>query len=450
MNIHFVGVGGISMSALAKILLSRGNVVSGSDLTENVQTKELRDLGCRIFIGHHADNISGADYVVINGAVGAGNAELAAARANNIPVIMRDKLLADISKEYREVIAVAGCHGKSTTTAMIGGIWTESGLDPTIHNGAIMNKESNLRLGGGEYFITEACEFKRSFLALAPTIAVVTNVDADHLDCYTDINDIKSAFAEFCGKSGIVIKNADDPNSYELTGRQKTVSFGIDSGDVHCKNLRLGIDGKYSFDIVLNEKIFGKLPQNFTVKLGVPGRHNVYNALCSVSAALCRGIDLRFIISAITNYRGISRRFEYLKTINNTPIILDYAHHPNEIKTTIDTANLLYTNYLLVFQPHTFTRTLALFDDFVSVLSRVKNLALYKTYAAREKPIKGGRANDLVSVLRKSNKKIKYFANTVPLQKYIENITNQYDAIILCGAGDVVSGEFLDAVEPPK
>ncbi|MDR1917629.1 MAG: UDP-N-acetylmuramate--L-alanine ligase [Christensenellaceae bacterium] len=485
---HFIGIGGISMSALAKILLSKGYKVSGSDLTQNAQTKELHAMGCPICIGHNAENVLGADFVIINGAIGAENKELAAARANNIPIIMRDKLLAEISNDYDKIIAVAGCHGKSTTTAMIGAIMTAGGFNPTIHNGALMRShevasvgdsqmrsneiasgipygavpfatltngvtewsqmrsheiESNLRLGGSTFFITEACEFKRSFLSLSPTLAVITNIDADHLDCYTDINDIKNAFAEFCDKTDIVVKNAEDANSNDIKGRKKTITFGINMGDVHTKNLRMGFDNKYSFEVILDEKKFGKLYNNFVIKLGVHGLHNVYNALGAIAAGLSFGADVRAITNAIQNYSGVARRFEHIVNIGNTPVILDYAHHPNEIKTTIKTADTLYQKYLLVFQPHTFTRTLAFFADFVSVLSKIKNLAIYKTYSAREKPIAGGRANDLYKVIKSSNPTAKYFANTTPLKKYIELTANKYDAIILCGAGDVVSGEFL-------
>ena len=434
------------MSALAKILLSQGICVSGSDMTENAQTKELQALGCKIFIGHAAENVSGADMVVINGAIGAENPELYFARANNIPIITRDKLLAEISKNYRNVIAVAGCHGKSTTTAMIGAIFTGGGYDPTVHNGAVMQTDkgrNNLRLGGTDYFITEACEFKRSFLSLKPTVAVVTNIDADHLDCYTDINDIKTAFAEFCRDTDVVIKNAEDPNSADIAGRKKTVTVGINFGDIHTKNLHVGLNGKYVFELIMNEKIFGKLPVTYTVKLGIVGRHNVYNALCAAAAALSCGITLSVTVDALQKYAGISRRFETIKTIGNAAIICDYGHHPNEIRTTRETANGLYSKYLFIFQPHTFTRTLALFDDFVTVLSGIEELIIYKTYSARERPIAGGKGGDLFRAIRRKNRRVKYFANTEPLKKYIETNAGRYDAVILCGAGDVVSGEFL-------
>lgn len=436
MRYFFVGIGGVSMSALAKLLKKQGKQVAGSDAVASSNIQELVSLGIPVYIGHAAANLQHepVQYLVINGAIADDNPELLAAKQNGIKIIYREILLAQIAKKYRQVIAIAGCHGKSSTTAMIGEIFKQAGLQPTVHNGV----QNNLHIGGKQWFITEACEFRKSFLKLKPYIAVVTNVDADHLDCYHDLAEIKTCFAQFATQSDILIKNANDLNSLHLYGKKCTVTFGINSGDVHTKNLRLLANGGHSFEIVINAKIFGTIFQLPRFMIHVPGLHNVANALAAITCALVTHIDMKSISTSIAQYHGIARRFEHFGKIGKTPIILDYAHHPREILATIQTAQNLYGKFLLVFQPHTYTRTISLWDDFVNVLSRVPNLVLYKTFAARGKTIVGGRALDLSRHL-----KVKYIANPEKLSQYLHEQAPHYDAIILCGAGDVVSGEFL-------
>lgn len=436
MRYFFVGIGGVSMSALAKLLWQQGKQVAGSDVVESANTKTLSAMGITVYIGHSAKNLEKeqVDCLVINGAIVDDNPEVLYALKNNLKIIYREVLLAQIARRYQHLIAVAGCHGKSSTTAMIGDIFIHGGFFPTIHNGV----QDNLHIGTKEWFITEACEFRKSFLKLKPYIAVVTNVDADHLDCYRDLDEIKSCFAQYAAQSEILIKNAADPNSAHLQGKLKTITFGLNTGDVHAKNLRHLNDGGYSFELVINPKVFGTLFQTPCFKIKVPGLHNVLNALAAITCALVCKINLRQIWRALHEYEGIARRFQHFAKIGNTPIILDYAHHPRELLTTIQTAKNLYTKYLLVFQPHTYTRTISLWTDFIKVLSDVPNLVLFKTYAARGKSIIGGRALDLSRAL-----KSKYIANPEKLAEYLHSQATNYDAIILCGAGDVVSGEFL-------
>lgn len=436
MRYFFVGIGGVSMSALAKLLKVQGKQVAGSDAVASTNTKELSAMGIPVYIGHAAVNLlhEPIDYLVINGAITDDNPELLYARQNGIKIIYRENLLAQIARHYEHIIAIAGCHGKSSTTAMIGSIFQNGKRQPTVHNGA----QDNLHIGNRKWFITEACEFRKSFLKLKPTIAVITNVDADHLDCYRDLEEIKQCFAQFAAQSEIVIKNATDPNSVSLHGKKRTITFGVDCGDVHTKNLQSLPSGGHIFEIVINPKVFGTiyhLPR-FTVK--IPGLHNVANALAAITCALVCQIGCEPTYQAIANYRGIARRFQHFAKIRNTPVILDYAHHPREIATTIQTANSLFRRYLLVFQPHTYTRTLSLWNDFVQVLAQVPHLIIYKTFAARGKIIIGGRGLDLSRHL-----KVKYLATTEKLSAYLKEHATEYDAIILCGAGDVVSGEFL-------
>ena len=436
MRYFFVGIGGVSMSALAKLLRAQGKQVAGSDAVASANTRELAALGIPIYIGHAATNLQHetVNYLVINGAITDDNPELLYAKANGIKIIYRETLLAQIARRYQNVIAIAGCHGKSSTTAMIGSIFRQAGRRPTVHNGV----QNNLQIGDEHWFVTDACEFRKCFLKLKPTVAVVTNVDADHLDCYQDLDEIKQCFAQFAAQSEIVIKNASDPNSVALRGRQRTVTFGIDHGDVHAKNLVALPNGGHSFDVVVNPQVFGTFYQIPRFVVHVPGLHNVANALATIACALVCQIDLNSIRMAIAEYRGIARRFQHFAKIGNTPIILDYAHHPREIATTVQTAKNLFRKFLIIFQPHTYTRTLSLWDDFVQVLSTVPNLVMYKTFAARGKTIIGGRALDLSRRLQ-----VKYLATTQSLTKYLQHVAPAYDAIILCGAGDVVSGEFL-------
>lgn len=436
MRYFFVGIGGVSMSALAKLLWQEGHIVAGSDAVESVNTQELSAMGMSIFIGHSASNIAEImpKYVVINGAIVDDNPELAYARTHNIKIIYREVLLARIARKYQKVIAVAGCHGKSSTTAMTGLIFREAGCAPTVHNGV----QDNLYLGGKSWFITEACEFRKSFLRLKPNIAIITNVDADHLDCYRDLDEIKKSFVRFASQSDIVIKNANDSNSVNLRGKKRTITFGIDVGDVHAKNILPLMSGGYAFDLVINPRVFGiyyAVPQ---LRINIPGIHNVVNALAAITCALVCQLDLTSVRQGIAHFQGIARRFQHFAKIARTPIILDYAHHPREILTTIQTAENLYKKYLIVFQPHTYTRTLSLWDDFLQVFAKVPNLVFYKTFAARGKPIVGGRALDLSRALQ-----VKYFASPQQLLVYLKKVAPNFDAIILCGAGDVVSGSFL-------
>ncbi|MCQ2382143.1 MAG: UDP-N-acetylmuramate--L-alanine ligase [Clostridia bacterium] len=432
----FVGIGGVAMSALAKLLFMQGNQVAGSDAVESVNTKELLALNIPVYIGHSAENMQyeKVDYLVINGAIADNNPELLYARKHDIKIIYRETLLAEIAANYQNVVAVAGCHGKSSTTAMIGEIFKEGGRQPTVHNGV----QNNLQIGNNQWFITEACEFRKSFLKLNPYIAVITNVDADHLDCYQDLNEIKTCFERFAGQSEIVVKNATDANSALLFGKLRTVPFGLYNGDVHAKNIRQTLDGGYSFEIVINSKVFGSFYHIPTFTIHVPGLHNVLNALGAITCALLCQIDLSSIQRAIANYRGIARRVQRVGKIGSTPIILDYAHHPREISTTIKTARNMYGKFLLVFQPHTYTRTISLWDDFIQVLGTVPDLVVYKTFAARGKTIVGGRGLDLSRHL-----KVKYIASVETLSEYLKTNSEKYNAIVLCGAGDVVSGEFL-------
>jgi UDP-N-acetylmuramate--alanine ligase len=433
---HFIGIGGISMSALALILQGNNCIVSGSDLVANPQVDMLRTQGIEVHIGHARGNIPrSCDLVVYTSAIAPNNPELEEAYKRSIEAVTREELLGHIESTYKTRIAVAGTHGKSTTVAMLADIFCASGLDPTVHNGALMKSacgggKQNLRRGDSEIFITEACEFKRSFLKLSPTIAVVTNIDCDHMDCYRDLLDVQETFRAFAAKSDTVIVNADCENSQGVHGKGKTITFGVKC-DAMVRAIEISEHeaGKFSFQLCA----FGKTTP---VRLSVAGFHNIYNALASAAAAFAFSISPDVIAEALSSFVGIARRFEEIPggfpTCPNCKLIIDYAHHPAELRATIETARAQYDKFLLVFQPHTYTRTLYLFDDFVSVLSTADCL-LYKTYAAREKPIAGGRAFDLHRRISGS----RYFATANTLRNYLAHVAKNYDAIILTGAGDI-------------
>ena len=370
------------MEALGRLIALEGAVVTGSD--------------SNIGRGHRSENIhKDIDLVVMNGAIADDNVEYLRAKELGLKIIDRSDLLSHVESSYTHRIAIAGTHGKSTTTAMIGAVLQKGGLDPTVHNGA----RPNLVVGGKDFFVTEACEFKRSFLKLNPTVAVITNIDADHMDCYRDLDEIRAAFDKFSEKAGTIITSEDNIKCMEYT------------------------PGYFSFKVSRTE-----------IRLAVPGRHNVTNAMLAVRVGMHFGVRLKDIKHALENFSGVERRFQATGMLGEkTRVIVDYAHHPAEIQTTIDTANRIFGHkkYLIVFQPHTFTRTVALFDDFVRVLKSA-DCVLYKTFSARERAIKGGTAGDLAREVG-----CQYFSTKQALCDFINQTRADYDAVILTGAGDI-------------
>jgi len=399
LRVHFIGIGGVSMEALAKILGNDGAIVTGSD--SNLET------------GHTSKNIhKDIDFVVINGAISDDNVEIVRARKLGLEIIDRSDLLAAIEARYINRIAVAGTHGKSTTVAMIGAVMQEGGLEPTVHNGA----RPSLVTGGKDFFVTEACEFRRSFLKLKPTVAVITNIEADHMDCYSDLEEIKDAFNIFAGKADTVISG--EGAEYPKCNEYKPGYYCFQA--FPTQELRLD---RY-LDLACSDT---------TICLGVPGRHNVMNACLAVRVGLHFDIEMTKIKSALENFAGIERRFQKIGETNGAQVIVDYAHHPTEIETTIETADRIFGKgqYLVVYQPHTYTRTLAFFDDFVRVLSNA-DCVLYKTFSAREKPAKGGTGKDIANAIG-----VRYFASETALRNHVKKVAWKYKAIILTGAGDI-------------
>ena len=437
----FLGIGGISMSALANLMLYEGHIVYGSDTTENTQIIALRELGAIIHIGHATTNIpQHCNIIITNAAIPDNTPELVFARQHNITIIDRSKFLAKISRQYDNIIAVAGTHGKSTTTAMIGEIFKVSKKRPTVHNGALrdtQNPLSNLEIGEKEFFITEACEFKKSFLTLNPTTAVITNINPDHMDCYDDMTDLLESFAKFSSQSKNTIFNPSCQNSQTIKSNLSSSSantFFLQE-NYSATDIKEYMPGYFSFTTA-----------KLKIKLAIPGYHNIQNALLAIATAKQYKILNRDITYALNKFRGIARRFETIGQIQDTKIIIDYAHHPKEIETTIKTTNSLFKNPLYIFQPHTYSRTKTLFSDFVNIFKSTQTdpVILYKTYAAREKVIKGATAKDIAIALDS-----KYFATELALINHIKKLLHLHDSIIFIGAGNIdqVANNLLKTVD---
>ena len=384
-RIFLVGIGGVSMCALADMLKSMGASVEGSDMREGDTVSRLRDNGIKVIIGHARENIEGAACLIRSAAIHEDNPEVAAARDAGIPVFERAEAWGEIMEGFTQSLCIAGTHGKTTTTAMAVQIALEAGLDPTAMIGGVLPSiQSEHRIGGNKLIIAEACEYRNSFLRFRPTVATILNIEEDP-DFFADLDDtIDSfrAFAELVPEDGTVIVNADDPNVMRcVEGFDSNIisfgSFGIDEGDVHAENIELS-GGCYSFDIVHPG---GMIP----VTLQQPGRHNIYNALAAAASALEIGIDGISIARGLSDFTGVKRRFEFKGFYKGAPVYDDYAHHPSELRALFDaTGSMGYSRVIACFQPHTYSRTKALFDDFVEQLGRPDYVVLIPIYSARE------------------------------------------------------------------
>ncbi|MDD3244127.1 MAG: UDP-N-acetylmuramate--L-alanine ligase [Eubacteriales bacterium] len=386
-HIHFIGIGGISMSGLAEILQSRGFSVSGSDREASENTDRLAEKGIRVYIGHKAGQEAGADAIVYNSAIPQDNPEIVGAKAAGIPLIKRAELLGAIMAGYERAIAVAGTHGKTTATSMLSTVLINMGKDPTLHIGGVLPLiQDATRVGGHKLFVAEACEYQENFLLLNYTDAVILNIDADHLDYYRDIDHITDSFRAYLAKlppDGHAIVNGDDARALALGNEcgRDCITFGFSEGcTLRAKNEKADENGCFSFD--LDFKGFRVCP----VKLSVPGRHNIYNAMAAMAAAWLTGVtpcDSSMLVGA---YTGAERRFERKGTLNGALVYHDYAHHPAEVHAALAAAALRpHKKLWCVFQPHTYTRTRALFDRFAACFDPADCVVLLDIYAAREK-----------------------------------------------------------------
>ncbi len=436
---HLIGVGGIGMSGIAQLLLRCNYKVTGSDLRENKNTKELRSLGAEIFIGHNPENIKGADTVVYSSAIKSDNPEFSEANKLKIPLIMRAQALAELMVD-KSVITVAGSHGKTTITSLVSYLLLESGLSPTVAIGGILkNIDTNACIGNGKFFVAEADESDGSFLFYKPKFSIITNIDREHLDYYQDFEKEVEAFRQFLNSTsedGCVFCCSDDLNLKEIIKgyKNKFIFFGLKPGaDIYPKNIKM--DGLRSdFDCFLRDKFVAR----FSLALG--GEHNISNALSVIALGLELGIDLRFIKNALSGYKGALRRLEEKFKDNNYLIIDDYAHHPTEIQATLKAiSNLKAKRVVAIFQPHRFSRTQLLFDEFVKSFDNVDYLIITDIYPASEQPILNiNSVNLCTSIKEHAPDKEVYFVPKDEIVNRVSEIAKPGDLIITLGAGDIV------------
>ena len=450
-HVHFVGIGGIGMSGIAEVLLNMGYRVSGSDLRSTPITESLALHGATIFLTHAASNVDGAHVVVTSSAVQSNNPEILEAVRSKIPVIPRAEMLAELAR-LKYSIAVAGTHGKTTTTSMIATILDRAGYDPTIVVGGLLNTiGSNARLGKGDYIVLEADESDRSFLLLTPTIAVVTNIEADHLDNYKDLADIQYAFLSFINKVpfyGAAVLCLDDPSVQSLIPlvKRRFVTFGMaaqaDISIVDCAAEKLGSSFTLRFDGGNSQKI----------RLQVPGVHNVLNACAAFAAARDMGIDSAAIAAALADFQGVDRRFQ-IKRRDGITVIDDYAHHPTEVRATLSAAKSggAFQRIFAVFQPHRYTRTMHLFDDFARAFNLADVVLILDIYPAGETPIEGITTPALIEKIRSfGHRNVLYAPDYEAVEAYITANVREGDAVIVMGAGSVTKLSDVLALKIPK
>lgn len=437
-KVHFIGIGGISMSGLAEILLKNGYRASGSDMKNSSIIEKLIKKGAEVHIGHSGDNIQDVDLVVYTAAIHPDNDEYIRAQELNIPMMDRAEFLGKIMLGHKYSIAVSGTHGKTTTTSMVSHIILEEDVDPTILVGGELDViNGNVLAGSGDYFITEACEYKGSFLKFYPYIGIILNIDADHLDYYKDLNHIKETFHKFIGiipEDGYAVVNADDADVLDVVKDAKcnVMTFGINNGEYRAKNIKYNSVGCGSFDVYRNEEML------FSVELNVPGEHNVLNSLSSICSGVALNLSKEAIVNGLFNFKGTHRRFEFKGSNNGVKVIDDYAHHPTEILATLKAAkNYPHNRTIVVFQPHTYTRTITLFNDFVQCFDSVDELILADIYAAREKDTGVVSSLKLGDAIRARGINTKNLHSFEAIVEYLQETLKEGDLLLTVGAGDV-------------
>ena len=454
--VHFVGIGGSGMSGIAEVMLSLGYAVQGSDLKTNKQTRRLESQGATVFIGHAANHIRDADAVVVSSAVDETNPEVAAAREQLMPVVSRAEMLSELMR-FRYAIAVAGTHGKTTTTSLVASVLAEGGLDPTfVIGGRLKSADANARLGEGDYLVAEADESDASFVHLKPMLSIVTNIDADHMATYDgDIEKLKSSFIEFLHNLpfyGLAVVCTDDPGVNEVLGdigRSVTTYGTNEEADIRAVNVEFSED-MTEFDVLRSSKIEKELGdtqsvhQMLHVKLRLPGMHNVRNSLAAIAVADELQIGDNAVVAALEKFQGIDRRFQNLgdvRTRNGTVTIVDdYGHHPTEVAATLAAAKAAYPErrVVLVFQPHRYTRTRDLMDDFASVLSETDALVLLDVYAAGEEPIAGADGRSVARAVRTRGAVEPVFVEQLDdLAAVLDDVLADGDLVLTMGAGDI-------------
>lgn len=426
------------MSGLASIMLKNGFNVSGSDKSNSEIVQDLIKKGAKINIGQRTENIKDPGLIVYTAAISNDNPELVKAREKNIPMMTRAEFLGNIMKGHKYNVAISGTHGKTTTTSMISYITLDAKLDPTILVGGELDAiGGNVRAAKSDYFITEACEYKASFLKFYPYIGVILNIDADHLDFYKDIDDIKNTFIKFAKlipESGFLVINADDKRAEDVikSVNCSVVTYGIEKGMLNSRNIKFDDKGCCSFDVYKNGELFTD------ISLKIPGKHNIYNALASIGASLCLNINKKSIKNGLENFKGPHRRFEIKGTKKGVTVIDDYAHHPTEVKATLNTAfNFPHKRIFCVFQPHTYSRTIALFKQFTECFDGVDELVLADIYAAREKDTGEVSSQMLCDKIKERGQNCICIHSFNGIVDHLKSELKDGDMLITVGAGDI-------------
>ncbi len=439
-HIHFVGIGGIGMSGIAELLVNLGYQVSGSDLRDSEITQRLAALGCTVHVGHQGEWIVGADVVVVSSAVKEDNPEVQAAREALVPVIPRAEMLAELMRLKKYGIAIAGSHGKTTTTSMVGCVMAEAGLDPTVVIGGQVNSlGTNAKLGEGEFLVAEADESDGSFLKLSPVVEVITNVDLEHLDHYRDIDEIKEAFLAFIDKIpfyGAAIICLDDPYTTDLLPeiKKRVITYGVASqADVHAR--QVVVDGYLSrFEVCLGDEVLGE------VSLGMPGIHNVQNALAAVVVGLELEIPFATIVEALRKFSGVQRRLQVKGEVDGIMVMDDYGHHPTEVRATLGAVRSAWPKRRLVvlFQPHRYTRTQALYKDFCTAFHDADLLVLTDIYPASEQPLAGVSSQWLLEGIRQhGQRQVQLVPEFADLAQGVKPLLKSGDVVVTLGAGNI-------------
>lgn len=447
-TIYFIGIGGISMSGFARLFHENGFSVKGSDSQESKITKQLSSLGINIVYGQRSENITDdIDLVVYTAAIHPDNPEFVAAKAKKIPMMERASMVGQVMKNYKNAIGISGTHGKTTTTSMLTHVFLEAEKDPTISVGGILDAiQGNIRIGHSENFITEACEYTNSFLKFHPTAEIILNIDADHLDFFKDINDIRHSFHEYAmllPQDGVLVINQEIPELIDFTKELKcqVITYGFNAdADYSAENVHFDENGYGVFELVHKGK-----PTGDTIHLSVIGAHNISNALSVIALSLYYGVSMEDIKKGLKAFKGTERRFEIKGSFNGVTVVDDYAHHPTEIEATLTAAEKFPHKHLwLVFQPHTYSRTRSLLKEFAQVLSHAENIILADIYAAREADPGDISSRTLQAEIQKSGKEAYYFSSFEEIEKFLQKKCVDGDLLITMGAGNVVNiGEDL-------
>lgn len=440
-NIHCIGIGGIGLSAIADILLAKGYNVSGSDVKESDITKSLSKKGATVYYFHDGNNLNEADMVVYTAAVTMENPEMLKAKEMGLPMVTRAEMLGYLMKECENSIAIAGTHGKTTTTSMVSLILKDADLDPTLLiGGKLAELGGNVRIGHGPYFVTEACEYMDSFLSLKPKVEIILNIDSDHLDYFRDIDHIVESFTAFMDlvpEDGIILAYDGNPFVKAATGtRSNVITFGLSkSCDYAALDIIFDSEGLPTYSL------YHKGEKLTSVKLNIPGEYNILNSLAAIACCHGLGVAADSASDTLSKYRGTERRFDIVGNLKKgVKIIDDYAHHPTEIKAMLEAANnISHKKLWCIFQPHTYTRTLALFDEFAGAFGLADNIVLAEIYPAREKNIQNISSKKLVPVIKENypEKNVIYFSSFEEIADYVYKNSQKGDLVITTGAGDV-------------